>query len=373
MTLRLACILYSANQGGWIYLAAGAAFGVYLFCRGFHMLSRKRLILNTPTSNIRSASMGLVELTGLATGPTTMIAPLSGVPCYYHRTVAWQLRQSGKNKKWEKVVEEVQHVPFFLDDNTGRLLVNPDGAEMAIHQDFHEEYRGSLFSDCLDVPTNVAVFLGRNGVSLDKNLKVEEYCIKPKNALFILGTLTPNNGLVIHASSLPSAGTNQYKFTMQIPGLSGDAPQLVTSSPSSRTIAGDGVETTVIRLSDASKISKSSAMTQQEKIAAALVKAGITSPAAWAVAGVGSAAKATSPQNLANSGTAVAENASEEFNLRPPAVLQRGEHDPTFLISWRSQRDVVKALRWKSRLMIWGGPALTLLCGYVLAAEFGWL
>jgi len=39
-------------------------------------------------------------------------------------------------------------------------------------------------------------------------------------------------------------------------------------------------------------------------------------------------------------------------------------------MSWRSQRDVVQALSWKSTLMIWGGPALTLLCVYVLLEYF---
>ena len=51
----------------------------------------------------------------------------------------------------------------------------------------------------------------------------------------------------------------------------------------------------------------------------------------------------------------------------------KGAHSPAFFISWRSQRDVVKSLGWKSVLMIWGGPVLTLLCVYILAAEFGWL
>jgi hypothetical protein len=51
----------------------------------------------------------------------------------------------------------------------------------------------------------------------------------------------------------------------------------------------------------------------------------------------------------------------------------KGEHSPAFFISWRSQRDVVRSLGWKSALMIWGGPTLTLVCVYILAAEFGWL
>ena len=51
----------------------------------------------------------------------------------------------------------------------------------------------------------------------------------------------------------------------------------------------------------------------------------------------------------------------------------KGAHDPAFLISWHSQRDVVSSLSWKCALMIWGGPALTLLCFYIVAAQFDWL
>src|SRR6476469_5908840 len=117
----------------------GAAAGVYLFYRGFRILQRRRLILNTPTSKIRSASIGLVEVSGLAVGPHTLVAPITGAACFYYRTVAWQLKKSGKNEKWEIVAEECMHLPFYLDDNTGCVLVDPQDAEMDIHRDFHEE------------------------------------------------------------------------------------------------------------------------------------------------------------------------------------------------------------------------------------------
>jgi len=54
-------------------------------------------------------------------------------------------------------------------------------------------------------------------------------------------------------------------------------------------------------------------------------------------------------------------------------VLMRGEHSPAFFISWRSQRDLVRSLGWKSAMMIWGGPLMTLAGAYILALEFGWL
>jgi hypothetical protein len=61
------------------------------------------------------------------------------------------------------------------------------------------------------------------------------------------------------------------------------------------------------------------------------------------------------------------------FDLHPPVVLMKGTHDPAFFISWRSQRDVIASLGWKSSLMIWGGPVLSLACLYLLLAHFGWL
>jgi len=41
------------------------------------------------------------------------------------------------------------------------------------------------------------------------------------------------------------------------------------------------------------------------------------------------------------------------FNLTPPVVLMKGENNPAFLISWRSQKDLVRRLAWKSAAMIW--------------------
>jgi hypothetical protein len=51
----------------------------------------------------------------------------------------------------------------------------------------------------------------------------------------------------------------------------------------------------------------------------------------------------------------------------------KGTHNPAFFISWQSQRTIFQSLRWKSALMIWGGPALTLACVYMLAGQYGWL
>jgi len=380
-------MLYSSGfSSGSLWPLAGVCAGTYVFYRGFRLFQRKRLIMDTPSSKIRSASIGLVEVSGLAAGPYTISAPIGTVACYYYRTMAWQYRQEGKDKKWVKVADESLHVPFYLDDNTGQVLINPQGAEMDIHRDYHQEFSDSVFSTCPSVPGNVASFLARHGVGIDKKIKVEEYCIKPKNALFVLGTLAVNPGLDVGPTPIQTENTHELKFTLNLPGIAGSAESEfhIRTSRSLTFMAGhdsDAIEREVIRLSGESAPTKTADMSQQQKIAAALMKAGITSPAAWAAAGVSDPATVIATPTHGNiaaqpggNGTAAAPAvAAPEFDLHPPVVLMRGTHNPALFISWRSQKDVLKSLAWKSALMILGGPLLALLSAYILLSRFGWL
>src|SRR5207244_7988871 len=81
-------------------------------------------------------------------------------------------------------------------------------------------------------------------------------------------------------------------------------------------------------------------MTAQGKIAAAMTKAGIKNPDAWKAAGLEYRGDQTANVSAATS--------PEEFDLNPKTVLMKGAHDPAFFISWHSQKDVVRALAWKS-------------------------
>lgn len=387
---QLAAFLDSGQERLAALAAVGAAVGVYWFYKGFRLLQRKRLILNTPSSKVRSASMGLVEISGLAIGPYVILSPLKQAECYYYRSLAWQLKQEGKNSEWVKVADEALHVPFYVDDGTGRVLVDPRGAEMDLHCDLKEQYHTSFFGRD-GMPSSIADFLARHGVSPDKKIKVEEYCIKPKNFLFVLGTLSQNPGLdasIRPAWAEPAQNSNGGRA---IRPLAVDT--VVMPEPADSNSAGQEI----IRLTPVAGNSVPvTAMTQQQKIAAALMKAGISNPAAWAAAGVGMkpqtpiAQVAQEPVKIvskastmkpAPSSAAAATPAPEEnevyldasFDLHPPVVLMNGTHNPAFFISWRSQREVVLSLGWKSTLMIWGGPLVTIGCVYVLLMHFGWL
>jgi hypothetical protein len=369
MAFPLTFVVSSSSSFPSVWPILGACAGVYLFYHGFQLLMRKRLIENTPSSKIRSAAMGLVELSGLASGPYTMNAPITGLPCYYYRTMVWQWKRQGKSSSWVKAADESLHLPFFLDDGTARVLVDPQGAELDIHRDFHDEFRESLFSSNLEIPGNISNFLAAHGVSGDEKIKVEEYCIKPKNALFILGTLAENPGMTVSATPVRSLPAT-HAVSFNLGSMSIGSSLSITETTTIRLFKG-GPEGSGQTFQGAKPAHLEP--TQQAKIAEVLTKAGITNPAAWAVAGVERGTPAAPAAVTSAASGAAAATAPEQFDLHPLTVLMKGQHSPAFFISWRSQRDVVRSLGWKSALMIWGGPALTLLCVYILAASSGWL
>jgi hypothetical protein len=379
-------LLRGSNPGSLLLCCLlGFAAGIYLFFYGFRLLQRRRLILDTPFSKIRSAAMGMVEISGLAVGPYTMVAPITARLCYYYRTQVWEWKQEGRNKAWVKVATECRHVPFFLDDNTGRLLVDPRGADLDLHRDFQQQFCDSFFTTKDPAPANVHSFLARHGVSTSNKIKVEECCIKPKNSLFILGTLGDNPGIevkpeAIHddeeVSLISSLGRASQSLSLGGFSLSlGSSSSSSVDASSSRAL-GENVNafaahasasptpahSPVVRLASAPGQSQVSEKTQQQKVAEGLLKAGISNPAAWIALGLGSS---SSGQVRIDPGYPV-NGPPESFDPRPPVTLMKGSNNKTFLISWRSQQDVARSLGWKCTLMIWGGPVLALLSLYVL-------
>jgi hypothetical protein len=160
----------------WSLIGFGA--GIYLFFRGFALLRRKRFIQNVPRSTIRGASLGLVEVSGTVEGPYTILAPLSEEDCFYYRTIAW----TGGEHAWHKAAEESLSAPFFIDDGTGKLMVDARGAQAELPAVFSEEYSRTP-------PDYAQHFLNRHGVSSGLEVKLEEYVVRQGETLFAMGTL----------------------------------------------------------------------------------------------------------------------------------------------------------------------------------------
>lgn len=109
----------------FILAVMGFFAGVSSFYKGFLLLKKKRLIENTPTSKIRSIAMGLVEVYGKVVpyNENLLMSQFSKKKCVYYRYIVEELR-GGKSKNWETIQKSEEAVPFYLQDDTGSVLVD---------------------------------------------------------------------------------------------------------------------------------------------------------------------------------------------------------------------------------------------------------
>ena len=115
-----------------IAVAALTAGSAYCSWRTWRHVSHVRLIEDTPTCKIRSAPQGYVELEGagkLMDGPP-IIARLSGLPCVWYRYRIEEYTRSGNKNHWEVIDKGESTETFWLQDETGRVVVDPEGAEV---------------------------------------------------------------------------------------------------------------------------------------------------------------------------------------------------------------------------------------------------
>jgi len=151
-----------------------------LFWAGFHYLRLQRRIANTPTSKIRSLAMGLVELHGIARRRYALVSPLSQMPCVYYRLRKYRLENRNNRRQWRLTSDtDSGHVPFFLEDTTGRVTVDPLEARVrATHR--QEGYPGESGS-----------ILFGSGYGGSASEKWVEHSIPEGRPLYVLGTAEP--------------------------------------------------------------------------------------------------------------------------------------------------------------------------------------
>jgi hypothetical protein len=154
-----------------------AALAAVCLWGGFHFLRLKRRVENTPTSKTRSVAMGLAEVQGRARRKYALVSPMGQTPCVYYRLRRYR---RDRNNKWRlSGSDDSGHVPFYLEDDTGRLIVAPDGARVRTRSR-HEGFGGQ------------ANFLFEGTGHIDRDEKWVEETIPEGNLLYVLGQATEN-------------------------------------------------------------------------------------------------------------------------------------------------------------------------------------
>ncbi|MFH1239441.1 MAG: GIDE domain-containing protein, partial [bacterium] len=165
-----------------------AIIGGTAFFWGFKRLGRKRLIENIPTSTVRGMAMGLVELIGQVKARVGLKSPLTNTDCVFFRYTVERWRSSGRSGRWVKINEGDSFLsPFYLDDNTGRVLVDPKGAELMMPVDY--EFTTGWGKD---LPANLIMFMAKgnlrySGIFGQYRVRFREWRIYPDQQVYVLG------------------------------------------------------------------------------------------------------------------------------------------------------------------------------------------
>src|ERR1700677_3606282 len=121
----------------------GLIVAVAALVASLHACRRKRLIDNLPTSKTQGVFIGLVELKGTAQCEQPLTSYLAGAPCIYY---AYEIEErwsrlvtttgsdgrggtrevTRRESGWRQVDAHTESTPFYLQDDTGSILVRPD-------------------------------------------------------------------------------------------------------------------------------------------------------------------------------------------------------------------------------------------------------
>lgn len=117
----------------------------------------------------------------------TLRAPFTSRSCVFYEATVEEYRSSGKTGSWRQVVREAVGVPFVLDDGTGRAIIDPSGARVAVDLDMTT--RSGTFDDATPVEEE---FLTRHGLRstgwvFNKSLRYREGVIEVGETIAVMG------------------------------------------------------------------------------------------------------------------------------------------------------------------------------------------
>ena len=178
-----------------VILAGICAASLYGIFRFFH---RSRIIDDTPTSKIRSAHQGFVELEGegrLMKG-TPITSPLSKQAClWYQYKIEKKVREhdighhdshAHTKTKWETIDSGTSDNLFLLADDTGICVIDPEGA--SVTPSFSKTWYGDRQYAVTDINSiNAVMNLQGSSFTGSNNYRYSEKRIDVGEDLYVLG------------------------------------------------------------------------------------------------------------------------------------------------------------------------------------------
>jgi hypothetical protein len=217
-----------------MWLVLGFGFGLYSFFKGFRVYREFRVIEDTPEMPIRSIPMGLVQVRGKTTGEPPLTSPLTQTPCFFCKVdiEKWHSTDSRGGGSWLHYKTDARGAEFYLEDATGKVLVDAQGAELDLPQADRREidkFAAGLSLSAMPVDLDPALdsavgasdyhllayvskVAGTSGLASGR-FRLTEYCIEPDQWYDVTGTCAENpRAADEHDRNLIQKGQNEPTF-----------------------------------------------------------------------------------------------------------------------------------------------------------------
>lgn len=293
-------------------LAAGFLLGIYCFFRGFRFLRRYRMLADTPRTPIRGAAMGFVEVSGTARGEETVASPVTSTPCYFYKVKLDRWHEGSRGGgNWAGFATDGDGVRFYLEDETGRILVDAQDAELDLQDHCQTEVTCEFLPQTAD------------------NAAAPSF-------------MPPTRDQLLDYIDLVSSGSRTAAFRGKDPSL-----EYRVNPPRKRVeihVSGGTLE--VFRMPGRGYAGSPDRYRLTEYC--------VVPEKLYTVAG-------TCVENPRPHG-------DQDRNL-----ILKGENESTLLISDESKADLQSGLGWQTGRYIFGGAALTVASAALLLQSIGWL
>ncbi len=299
-------------------LTAGFGAGLYFFYKGWRIFREYHVLIDTPEAPISGVAMGLVAIHGQAKIDQPVLSPVTRTPCcFYIVDIFAYVKNKGGTGYFVHCATDADGPKFYLQDASGRVLVD------AHHVEHDLQPTGGVIAE-FDKPAKWLVVKDASGKVLedDADWKLAENDWQPTAKVMMEGEQRWKRGRGSHRTTGSGALDPKLQLGSDLFAYADGARQRNKGTPISHRY----------RLHEF-----------------------LIVPDHW--------------YDL--TGTCVENPTPQDANDRN--MIKKGTEEPTFLITWRGEKEMGKTLRHRAEKYIFGGGTLAVACLGIFLAIHDWL
>jgi hypothetical protein len=330
-----------SDPTGGLLLGTGA--GVWIFFKGFRVFREFKIVADTPCMPIRSIPMGLVQVRGQAQADQLIPSPVTRTPCCFYQ-VKIEHYESGEHGGWKHYRTDMDGAKFYLQDQTGKVLVDSYSAEYDLPESPPRVVDGAHVAPLMGTGASDQELLHYVQTAGAHQLAARmEHWLDKKGPLDDPKREQSRQTLLEIARMIPKAMSGGANLPGNIPAaliekIMASQPQADPEKEAQRQKFLQQIRDTGTVPMPPISVSVSSA-TGRYRLRESLILSG---------------------QEYHVTGTCVENPAARDAHDRNMIVL--GQNEKTFLISWKAEQEVQQDLRKRALGMVFGGAALALFC-----------